>query len=141
MRGFSVKTGTGSGNTHGAALFAISSSMLSFELTRDSDKLISRLRWITIFGNSMSPASSPFTSDEDPGPNKATLTFFTSLPPPVLAGNSTFLLEPPCTSTSTRGSRKLGTSMLPAALAFVAFSLRRASNSSSQPMPYDLQQQ
>ncbi|QCD86848.1 hypothetical protein DEO72_LG3g1376 [Vigna unguiculata] len=82
-------------------------------------------RRTTVFGNSMSLAFGPFPQDEDPSPRKVARTFFTSFPLPGLAGNSAFLFETPCTWTSTRGSCKLGTSMLLAAFALVAFSLRR----------------
>jgi len=45
--------------------------MLSIELTRDSNRLISISRRTIVSGNSISPTSGFFAPDEDPGPNRA----------------------------------------------------------------------
>ena len=59
-------------------------SMLSIELTKVSDKFISMSPGTTVSDNLMSTASGPFPPDEDPNPNKAARTFFTSFPLPGL---------------------------------------------------------
>ncbi|QCD86618.1 hypothetical protein DEO72_LG3g1142 [Vigna unguiculata] len=88
-------------------------SMLSIELISSSDTLISISRRTTISSNSIKLASGPLAPLDDPGPNKAAHTFFTSLSLPDLAGNSAFLFVPLCTCTSTNDYCKFGTSVLP----------------------------
>ncbi|QCD86729.1 hypothetical protein DEO72_LG3g1255 [Vigna unguiculata] len=79
-----------------------------------------------VSGSSINPASGPFTPLDDPSPIKAAHTFFTSFPLSGLAGNSAFLLVPSCTCTFTNDSCRLGTSVLPTALAFATFSFCNA---------------
>ncbi|QCD78957.1 hypothetical protein DEO72_LG1g2594 [Vigna unguiculata] len=79
-----------------------------------------------VSANSIKPASGPLAPLNDPDPSKAALTFFKSLPLPGRAGNSTFLLVPPCMCTSTSDSCKFGTSVFPTVLAFAAISFLSA---------------
>jgi len=91
-----------------------------------SERVIEMSFLTDISGNSINPDSGPFSPLADPAPladpvsSRIALTFFMSFPFPGRGGNSAFLFVSPCTCTSTTDYCKLGTSVLPVALALVA---------------------
>ncbi|QCE13765.1 hypothetical protein DEO72_LG11g763 [Vigna unguiculata] len=101
-------------------------SILSIELTTVSGRLIEISFLTDISGNSINPASGPFSPLADPAqlavPRRVALVFFTSLPFPGRGGSSAFLFVSPCTCTSTTDSYRLGTSAFLAVLALAAIS-------------------